>query len=87
MPIDMTAHRSVDEKPFPQRVGGSHLQGVHPNSFRPGEKAMIVTIDKRQPEGCDSPRHCFMVIYPDGVLDAVPISEVVHGNYEIVDGV
>lgn len=58
----------------------ARIKGTNPYSFRPGEWALIIGVKVSTPEGL-KPRAGFEVIYSDGFIDDIAISDT--DNYEI----
>jgi len=50
------------------------IRGIHPYSFRTGEWATIIGALLCTPVGLE-PRMCYKCLYPDGVIDYVPVDE------------
>ena len=48
-------------------------EGVHPDSFRSGERAEIIGV--RMVRVHHSFRPCFMLLYEGGIIDYVPIED------------
>ena len=64
-----------------------YLVGVHPASFRPGEKSEIlgvVLVDVDTQAIIEYERPCFLVRYEDTTTDFVPLASVEDGTYTIV---
>jgi len=51
-----------------------YIKNIQEGSFRPNVVATIIQVKLFIPEkGCGLPRPCFLIKYPDGVLDTIPI--------------
>ena len=58
-----------------------YLTGNHMHAYRPGKEAVIMGVVMVTVDGVD--RACFKSIHQNGVIDYVPISEVVNGKYVV----
>ena len=59
-----------------------YLIGVGYGAFRPGKPGIITGMKTCTPDGKGyTPRICYEVVYPDGVLDLVTLVDVEAGNY------
>jgi len=66
---------------------GTYLIPVHMDAYKHKgyeNEGEITGIHSVKPNFNSDYRLCYVVQYPDGFEDLVPISEVKHGNYKIV---
>jgi len=66
---------------------GTYLIPVHMDAYKHKgyeNEGEITGIHNVKPNFNSDYRLCYVVQYPDGFEDLVPISEVEHGNYKIV---
>ena len=64
-------------------VVGAALIGVHPYTFRCGQKGIITGVKYITPNEGDEPRLCYEVTYPDGAIDYVAFTMVENGDCKI----
>jgi hypothetical protein len=57
-----------------------YLTGRHSFSFRRGETSLVVGACMATPEGQHEERMCFIVMFDDGTVDYVPLSEVLKND-------
>ena len=57
----------------------SYCVGIHRNSFRPGEPALVTGVKFCTPHGLPS-RPCFQLKFKDGFKDQIPIFAGRNGN-------
>ena len=65
----------------------TYIIPVHPDSYRHKgyeNQGEIIGVHNVMPNLSSDFRICYVIIYPDGFEDYVPISEVECGNYKIV---
>jgi hypothetical protein len=63
-------------------ITGVYITGVHPYTFRCGTPALITGVKKLGWE-IETPRVCYEVTFPDGVVDYIPLCDM--NNYKIVE--
>lgn len=66
-------------------VDEAYLVGEHHHSFRCGEPAKIIGVRFVKPLDAEW-RFCYLIEFPDGVIDHAPVSDVEKGFYSIVRG-
>jgi hypothetical protein len=64
----------------------AYLKPIHPYSYRhkDGHNGRIHGVFLADMDNGIVERPCFMVVYPCGFTDYVPLSEVEKGNYEVI---
>lgn len=63
------------------KIKQTYIVGVHRYSFRNGEQALITGVKTIQPTDQHKARVCYEILFADGMIDYVPVSEVENGNY------
>jgi hypothetical protein len=64
----------------PVNTKGAYIIGTHPYTFRCGKPALITGVKNVWSETME-PRVCYEIVFPDGVIDYVPMSAM--NDYEI----
>jgi len=63
------------------KIEQTYLVGKHHYAFRSGEPALITGVRTIQPDYSHPARVCYEILFPDGVIDYVPVSEVENENH------
>lgn len=58
-------------------------KGTHPYIYRSGEEAEIIGV-RMVISKSGAARPCWMLLYPDGMIDYTAVGEVLHSTYELV---
>jgi len=66
--------------PVEIKISGVYLAGVHPYTFRCGNRALITGVKTISNPGTPA-RVCYEITFPDGFVDYVPLCDMI--NYKI----
>jgi hypothetical protein len=65
-------------------TASAYLKPIHPYAYRsPAGVGQVIGVVICTPDGNSDPRPCVQVMYPDGLVDYTPLSEIENGNYKI----
>ena len=62
----------------------AYLVGVHKYCFKAGEKCRVIGVSYVQPNDDDDYRLAYKVVYDNGAVDYVAVSDVEAGNWQWV---